>query len=38
MVEGKAVERLLSKVNLDDNESTYFFHKGLERIRSKCKT
>lgn len=32
MVEGKAVERLLSKVNLDDNESTYFFHKGLERL------
>lgn len=32
IVEGKAVERLLSKVNLDDNESTYFFHKGLERL------
>jgi len=32
IVEGKAVERLISKVNLDDNESTYFFHKGLERL------
>lgn len=32
IVEGKAVERLLAKVNLDDNESTYFFHKGLERL------
>ena len=32
IVEGKAIERLISKVNLDDNESTYFFHKGLERL------
>lgn len=32
IVEGKAVERLLAKVNLDDNESTYFFQKGLERL------
>lgn len=32
IVEGKAVDRLISKVNLDDNESTYFFHKGLERL------
>ena len=32
IVEGKGVERLISKVNLDDNESTYFFQKGLERL------
>ena len=32
IVEGKAVERLIARVNLDDNESTHYFHKGLERL------
>ena len=32
IVEGKAVERLIARVNLDDNESTHYFHKGLEKL------
>ncbi len=30
VVEGKAVYRIMSRVNLDDNESIYYFHKCLE--------
>ena len=30
LVEGKAVYRIMSRVNMDDNESLYYFHKCLE--------
>ena len=30
LVEGKAVYRIMSRVNMDDNESMYYFHKCLE--------
>ena len=29
IVEGKAIEKLMGRVNLDDNESMYYFHKKL---------
>lgn len=31
-VTGKAVERLMRKVNIDDNESMYFLHKNLSNF------
>lgn len=31
-VSGKAVERLMRKVNIDDNESMYFLHKNLSNF------
>ena len=31
VVEGKAVYRIMSRVNMDDNESLYYFHKCLEK-------
>ena len=39
LVEGKAVYRIMSRVNMDDNESLYYFHKCLENsgINSKLK-
>ena len=30
LVEGKVVYRIMSRVNMDDNESIYYFHKCLE--------
>lgn len=30
LVSGKAVYRIMSRVNMDDNESMYYFHKCLE--------
>ena len=30
LVEGKAVYRIMSRVNMEDNESIYYFHKCLE--------
>ncbi len=32
VVEGKAVYRIMSRVNMDDNESMYYFHKCLENV------
>lgn len=39
LVEGKAVYRIMSRVNMDDNESMYYFHKCLENtgINAKLK-
>ena len=39
IVEGKAVYRIMSRVNMDDNESIYYFHKCLENtgINAKLK-
>ena len=39
LVEGKAVYRIMSRVNMEDNESLYYFHKCLENtgINSKLK-
>ena len=31
-VSGKAVEALIRKINIDDNESMYFMHKSLENL------
>ena len=30
IVEGKAVYRIMSRVNMEDNESLYYFHKCLK--------
>ena len=32
VVEGSAIERILRRVNLDDNESMYYFHKCLSQL------
>lgn len=32
IIEGKAVERLMGRINLDDNESMYYFHKKLYEL------
>ncbi len=32
IVTGKAVEALIRKINIDDNESMYFMHKSLENL------
>ena len=32
IVEGPGVERIMRRVNLDDNESMYYFHKSLDRL------
>ena len=32
VVEGPAIERILRRVNLDDNESMYYFHKCLSNL------
>ena len=39
VVEGKAVYRIMSRVNMDDNESLYYFHRCLENtgINAKLK-
>lgn len=39
IVEGKAVYRIMSRVNMEDNESIYYFHKCLENtgINAKLK-
>ena len=31
-VTGKAIERVIAKVNIEDNESMYYFHKCLENL------
>ncbi len=31
-VTGKAIERIIGRINIDDNESMYYFHKCLENI------
>jgi len=37
IVEGKAVERLVGRINIDDNESMYYFHKCLKKIGIEAK-
>ena len=32
VVEGPAIERILRRINLDDNESMYYFHKCLSQL------
>ena len=32
VVTGKAVEKLMRKINIDDNESLYYLHKGLANL------
>ena len=32
IVEGKAVERLMGRINIQDNESMYYFHKRLKEL------
>lgn len=32
IVEGRAVERLMGRVNIEDNESMYYFHKSLKNM------
>ena len=32
IIEGKAVEKLMGRINLDDNESMYYFHKKLYEL------
>lgn len=32
IVDGPSVQRLMAKVNLEDNESFYYFQKGLEKL------
>jgi GTP-binding protein len=32
IVNGPAVEKLMKRVNLDDNESMYYFHKILDEL------
>ena len=32
VVEGPGVERIMRRVNLDDNESMHYFHKSLDRL------
>lgn len=37
IIEGKAVERLMGRVNLDDNESMYYFHRKLKELGIEAK-
>ena len=32
IVKGKAVERIMGRVNIEDNESLYYFHKSLRNL------
>ena len=32
VIEGKAVQKLMGRVNLEDNESMYYFHKKLKEL------
>ena len=32
VITGKAIERLMGRINIDDNESMYYFHKGLTNL------
>ena len=32
VVTGKAIERLIGRINIDDNESMYYFHKCLKTM------
>ena len=32
IVEGKAIERLMGRINAGDNESMYYFHKKLYEL------
>ena len=32
VIEGKAVERLMGRININDNESMYYFHKKLREL------
>ena len=31
-VKGKAIERLIGRINIEDNESMYYFHKCLDNL------
>ena len=35
VIRGEAVERVMRRVNIEDNESLYYFQKSLDAIRSK---
>lgn len=37
IVEGRAIERLLGRINMDDNESMHYFHKMLKNIGVEAK-
>ncbi|MNS74419.1 GTPase ObgE [compost metagenome] len=37
LVEGRAIERLLGRINMDDNESMHYFHKMLKNIGVEAK-
>ena len=32
VITGKAIERLMGRINIDDNESMYYFHKSLTNL------
>ena len=32
VITGKAIERVIGRINIDDNESMYYFHKCLENL------
>ena len=32
VIEGPGVERIMRRVNLEDNESMHYFHKSLEKL------
>ena len=32
IIEGKAVEKLMGRINIDDNESMYYFHRRLKEL------
>lgn len=32
VITGKAIEKLMRKINIDDNESMYYFHRGLSNL------
>ena len=32
IIEGKAINRLMGRINIDDNESMYYFHKRLKEL------
>ena len=37
IIEGKAVERLMGRINIDDNESMYYFHRKLKELGIEAK-
>ena len=32
ILEGKAINRLMGRINIDDNESMYYLHKNLVNL------